>query len=142
MPATSAKSGFGSQLQRDDGTGVFTAIAEVVSIDGPNISRGVVEATNHGSPNGWVERIASGLRDGGEVTVTANMLQDDSTQNPLYSDLNAAARNFRLVYPTATKRLSFAGLVQSISHAFPLNDKMVQNIVIAISGAVTKEAHP
>ena len=143
MPATQAKGGFGAKLFRDDGTGTFVAVAEVLDISGPELTQIIEDATNMDSPDGWGEKIAVGLRESGDVTFPMHMLQDDATQNALYSDLGASTkRNFRLVYPSATKRLSFAGFVQRIGHGYPVKGKLVNDVTISVTGKVTKEANP
>jgi len=142
MPATQAKGGFGTKLYRDDGAGTFVPVAEVLDVDGPELSQIVEDATNMDSPNGWAEKIAVGVREAGDVTFPAHLLQDDATQNSLLTDLGASTkRNFRIVYPSGTKRLSFSGFVQRIAHAFPVKGKMMHNITLSITGQVVKEAH-
>lgn len=143
MPATQAKGGFGTKLFRDDGTGTFVAIAEVMDINGPELTQILDDATNNDSTNGWGEKVAVGVREAGDVTFQVNLLQDNVTQNNLYNDLNASTqRNFRLVYPSGTKRLSFAGFVQRIGHTFPVKGKLLQDVTISITGPVVKENNP
>ncbi len=143
MPATQAKGGFGAKLFRDDGTGTFVAVAEVLDINGPELTQIIEDATNMDSPNGWGEKIAVGVREAGDVTFQMHMLQDDTTQNSLYADLGASTkRNFRLVYPSGTKRLSFSGFVQRIGHAYPVKGKIVNDVTVSITGQVVKENNP
>lgn len=141
--ATQAKGGFGAKLYRDDGTGTFVAVAEVLDINGPEFSQIIEDATNMDSPNGWGEKIAVGLREAGDVTFQMHMLQDDASQGNLYSDLGSSTkRNFRIVYPSTTKRLAFSGFVQRIGHSYPVKGKLVNDVTISITGQVVKEANP
>ncbi len=143
MAATQAKGGFGTKLYRDDGTGTFVAIAEVLDVNGPELTQVIEDATHMESPSGWGEKIAVGLREAGDITFQVHMLQDDVTQGTLYSDLNSSAKqNFRLVYPSGTKRLAFSGFVQRIGHSYPVKGKMVNDVTISITGPVVKEANP
>lgn len=142
MPATQARGGFGTKLLRDDGTGTFTAIAEVGDITGPALTNLTEDATNNDSPNGWTEKISLGLKEAGDVTLTMHMLQDDSTQNALAQDLaGSVKRNFRIVYPTGTKRKAFSAYVTNIGAAFPVRGKMMSDVTLSITGAVVTEPH-
>lgn len=69
--------GFGVQLQRGDGaaTEVFTTIADVTSLNPPNISRETLDVTSHDSPNGWMQFLGS-LKDPGEVSADVNYQPD------------------------------------------------------------------
>ena len=143
MTATQAKGGFGAKLYRDDGTGTFVAVAEVLDINGPELSQIIEDATTMDSPNGWGEKIAVGVREAGDVTFQMHMIQDDTTQNSLYSDLGSSTkRNFRLVFPSGTKRLAFSGFVQRIGQSYPVKGKLVNDCTVSITGQVVKEANP
>lgn len=143
MPATQAKGAFGTKLYRDDGTGTFVAVAEVMDINGPAVSQIIEDATNMDSPNGWGEKIAVGLREAGDITFQMNLLQDDTSQNALLTDLGASTkRNFRLVLAGGTKRWAFAGFVASIGQSYPVKGKMVNDVTITVTGQTVKEAHP
>ncbi len=143
MPATQAKGAFGTKLYRDDGTGTFTAVAEVLDINGPELSQIIEDATNMDSPNGWGEKIGVGLREAGDVTFQMNLLQDDATQNALITDLGSSTkRNFRIVLAGGTKRWSFSGFVATIGQTYPVKGKMVSDVTITVTGQAVKEPHP
>lgn len=142
MPATQAKGGFGTKVYRDDGTGVFTAVAEVLDVNGPEVSQIIEDATSNDSPNGWGEKIAVGLREAGDVTFQMHLLQDDTSQNALWTDLGSSAkRNFRIVLPSATKRIAFSAFVAKIGNAYPLKGKMVRDVALSVTGQAVLEAH-
>lgn len=141
--ATQARGGFGTKLYRDNGSGTFTAIAEIGDINGPELTQIMEDATNMDSPNGWGEKIAVGLREAGDVSFQMHLLQDDSTQNALLSDLGASTlSNFRIVLAGGTKRWAFSGYVTKIGQSYPLKGKMMNDVTIAITGRPVKEAHP
>lgn len=143
MPATQAKGGYGAKVWRDDGTGTFAVVAEVLDITGPEASQLIEDATNMDSPNGWGEKIAIGLREAGDVTFQMHLLQDDASQNALWSDLGSSQkRNFRIVLPSGTKRVAFAGFVSKIGQSFPVKGKMVRDVALSVTGQVVIEAHP
>lgn len=140
--ATQAKGGFGTRFQRDPGTGTFADIAEIMDVTGPEISQEIVDATHMGSADGYAEQIAVGIRAAGDVTFSMNFLLGDSSQADLEADINASAlRPFRIILPGGTQRWAFSGYVRSIGASYPMRDKMVRDVVIAITGKPVREAH-
>ena len=137
MPSN-AFSGVGTVFKRGDGASneVFTAIAEINSIDGPNKSRGTIDVTSLDSTGGYREFIAS-FRDAGEVTLDMNFTRDG------YVDINtdfegSALVNYQIILPdTNNTQLDFAGLVTNLGMAVPLDDKVTQKVTIKVSGQVT-----
>ena len=79
---TQAKSGYGTVLSiagvppgsSSSGGGTYTAVAEKITLKGPNISAKALKATNQTTSGGAEEYIPSGLVDGGEVEVTGNFV--------------------------------------------------------------------
>jgi len=57
----------------------FTTIAEITSIDGPNITRDVIDVT-HTSSDADCREFRRGLIDGGTITFNANFLPGSTTQ--------------------------------------------------------------
>lgn len=98
MPASGAKSGFGTLIELSDGGGtpVFTPIAEVVSIKAPGGKRTMIDATHMESPDGCREFIG-GLLDRGEVEIGINFINTNATHTDLIANLHqtTAANVFR-----------------------------------------------
>lgn len=141
--ATQARGAFGTLLQRDDGTGTFVTIAEVMDINGPAISHVIEDATNMDSPSGWAEKVAVGVKEAGDVTFQVHTIHSNATQDGLRSDLVAGtARNYRVIFPGGAQRLAFAGIVSNIGNAYPVRGKLMNDVTIAVTGPVVKEAHP
>jgi len=144
MPATRAKGGFGTRLYKDDGSGTFpTIVAEIKDIQGPEWSLLMEDATNQDSPNGWAEKVPTGLKEAGDVTFQMNFLDADASQLGLRADLKAATvRNYRIVFPGAGKRISFVGYVSKIGAQHPVRGLMVSDVVITTTGEPILENHP
>ncbi len=112
---------------------VFSAIAEVNSISGPNKSRDTIDVTSLDSVAGYREFIA-GFRDGGEVTLEMNFTRDG------YADMDADFNidtlvDYQIVLPDASNTtLDFSGLVTAIGLEVPLDDKISSSATIKISG--------
>lgn len=104
MTATIATSGFGTLLQLSDGASpaVFTSLAEISNLTGPNLSRNWIDATHMESADTAKEFIA-GLIDIGEVTCDCNFLPGNATQRDKTTKLIAAASSatatYRVVWP-------------------------------------------
>jgi hypothetical protein len=139
-----ARGGFGTKLYRDStGAGSFQQVAEIGDVTGPAVSQVIEDATHMDSPDGYAEKIAVGLREAGDLSFSMHLIQDDASQNGLLADLNSSTpRTYRLVFPTGTKRITFTGLVQSIGASYPVRGKMMNDVVITVSGKPVKEAHP
>lgn len=102
MTETNATAGFGTLLQVGNGAGVYTTLAEVKDITGPNLQHDTEEVTHHQSPGRFKEFIAT-LIDGGEVTFMMNYIMQNATQSisaGLAKDMiEHALRNIKIVFP-------------------------------------------
>lgn len=140
MAASQALNGFGTLFKRGDGAGpeVFTAIAEVVDITPPALSKDTFETTHHTSDDQYKEYLP-GLRDAGEVSVTLNFLPGDTGQEGLLSDFNSnTKRNFQIVLPDAgTETWALSGFVTGYAMTTPLNDRVTVVVTIKPSGKPT-----
>ena len=141
--ASNAWWAYGSQFKLGDGasTEVFTAVAEVQDIDGPSMTRDSIEVTNQDSADGWKEYIPS-WRDGDTVTITANWLPNDSTQDDatgMFSHFeDNDNHNYQIVTPTAIGvTVAFSGHIVNFPLRMPLTEQGQVEFQIKISGAVT-----
>ena len=135
-----ALSSFGTLLQMGDGGSpeAFTTIAEVGDIAGPELSVDTEEVTNHSSPGGYEEFIAT-IKRSGEVTFPINFIPTDATHNQVTGVLAAAKnrtlKNWRIVLTDAgPSRWQFAALVTGFSGASPVVGKQSAEITLKISG--------
>jgi predicted secreted protein len=142
---------YGSDLKiGDDGTSEsFTKIVEIIDINGPNMSHDVIEVTNQDSTNGWREFLP-GLRDGGEVSVTANWYPAHATQDGtegaagtglLSKFTDDDLHNFQIVTEDdgtgGTLTIEFAAVVTNFSIALPLEEQAKLDFTLKMSGAPT-----
>ena len=115
--------GMGVILKLGDGatTEVFTAVAELVDINGPGIKRDSRETTHHQSADKY-RTYKPGLRDGGEISCTVNLLpgnatHKDATGGLLGSINDDEVHNWKMVLPEdadgADYEWSFAGFLTS-----------------------------
>lgn len=129
--ASNAISGVGTKFFRNG-----VAVAEVVTINGPGMTREFIDVTSLDSDGGYREVIA-GFRDGGTVTFNANftragydMMKDDFE--------NDEKQIYEIVLPDAdVTSIEFLGLVTELPLTIPTDDKVSMDITIKVSGEVT-----
>lgn len=99
---TEARSSFGTLIKIGDGGApeVFTTIAEVKDVSGPEITRLMETVTNHSSPGGAREQIPT-TYELGPITFPVNWLPQNATHSyssGLLQDLlDGTLRNFQIV---------------------------------------------
>lgn len=132
-----AIAGLGTTFERGDGNTSegFTAIAEVINITGPGLTRAFIDVTHLGSSGGFREFISS-FRDGGEYTFTVNFTRAE--YDLLMADYNSDdSVNYQVVLPdTDSTTLQFAGFVTALPMTVPFDDKITVDVTIKITGVV------
>lgn len=136
-------SAFGTVLRIGSTSGSGgTAIANVVSIDGPELTLETIDVTTHDSPSGFREFIG-GLKDGGEVGLElafdpANATHRNASGGLLHALLNRTVLEYTLVLPSSpTVSWYFNALVTSFQTQAPIDDKLPANVTLKITGAPT-----
>lgn len=81
MAASGADKAFGTTIQKSGGT----ALAELTSISGPNITTETIDVTSHDSDNTYREYI-SGVFDGGEINVEGLLQLGSAGQSDFITD--------------------------------------------------------
>lgn len=137
---------FGTILAYGDGENVetFTKIGQMKDISGPNMSRDTIDVTNHDSPGGYREFLAS-IRDGGEITFAVEYDPGDSTHDQdtglLYLFGLDVRTNFQLIFPVESDNgywgYTFSGLVTVFFPKEPVDGSITADITIKVGGAVT-----
>lgn len=129
--ASNAFSGVGTTFLRGS-----VAVAEVLSISGPNLSRGTIDVTNLDSTGGYKEFIA-GFRDGGEVTLSMNFTMGTWNDFKDDFDLDTAVAYSIVLGNTAENTFGFNAFITSLGMAVPLDDKVSSDVTLKIDGALT-----
>ncbi len=121
--------------------GEYTPLAEVTSIDGPNMSRETPEVTSLDSEGGYKEFVA-GFRDAGNISLPMNFTHD--TYELMLEDFEAdEGRWYRIDLPNAEKtRLQFQGLITACPVAIQTASQVTSNVTIKVTGqpALSEEA--
>jgi predicted secreted protein len=134
VTATQAISAKGTTLSRNG-----NVIAEGINISPPNEALETIDVTNHDSPSGIKEYIAS-LIDSGDVSIDGNFIAGDTNgQIGLRTDMLARTKQtFVLTFPTAiTATFSFYAYVTAFSTKAAVKDKVSFTAKLKITGAAT-----
>lgn len=137
---TNAISGVGAEFQVGDAASpeVYTKVAEVLSISGPELSAEQIEVTSLDSTGGYKEYI-SGLLDGGTVSIEFNYYKGNTQQQTLktrVSTANQAAANYRIILPDSPQTsVTFSAIVESFSMNVEPGSAVTASVGVKISGA-------
>jgi len=122
---------------------VYTSVAQVRDINGPNMSRDTVEVTSRDSA-GQAKEYLAGLLENGEVTFDLVYDPDSQTHSASASGglitLLAAGtlNNFRVSFAdTTATTATFAGLVTCSQPTMPLDGAQTASVTIKVSGQIT-----
>ena len=137
------ESSFGTLLQLGDGgaTEVFTTVAEVLDISGPNIAVDTEDITNHSSTGAWEEVVASVIRSG-EVTFDVNWDPAAATHDEssgLWAELvGRAASNWQLVLTdTDSHTLAFSAFTVGFVPSNPVSGARRGSVTLKPTGQIT-----
>ena len=127
MPTGTA--GVGAEFRRwNSGTGAWVAIAKIMSIDGPSMSRDTYDTTALDTTGGYRTFIA-GFRDPGNISLSMIFDRDgyDTMKDDFESD---TLQNYEIVLPDADNTsLEFEGLVTELPLSIPADDKITMDHV-------------
>lgn len=136
--ASGAIPAYGTLLKRDDGTGTFTTIAEVKSMDGPSMECDVIDVTTHSSAaaGAWREKIAS-LLNPGEVSFSINLIPASSGHKTLIADfVGRTKRNFKFVFPdVGVTEWAFSGFVTKFGAKAETDGVLEVDLTVTLTGA-------
>ncbi|MFR9807064.1 phage tail tube protein [Pseudonocardia sp. RS010] len=133
--------GYGVKLERSDmadPSPVFTAIANVTNVGGPEIERETRDVSAHDTPDGWKEFIGAGLKDGGELSLEVNY--DPRVHDTLVADFDDdLPRDYRLSWPPDSSgdpigvwELSL--ILTGFSPEGPVDDKLAAELTFKVNG--------
>lgn len=130
---------FKKGTEHDSSATTFAAIAEVNSINGPNMSREYIDTTSLDTTGGYRTFVPS-FRDGGEITLDLNFERDNYIE--FKDDFESADPvTYQIVFPdTGATTFEFSGYVTSLTNAIPKDDKILVTVTIKISGQVSVDS--
>jgi predicted secreted protein len=115
---------------------VFTDFAEILDSSLPSLAKDTIDVSHSTSVDKYREFIA-GFKDGGEVTLTLNMVQADYAAILAKFELEPK-NNYQLTIPDdnySTKpTIVFAAHVTALGGAIPTQDKVTNDVTFKITG--------
>lgn len=131
--------GAGTIMEMDDGTGVYTAIAEIRSIGELTREKPEVDATSLSS---LAREYVPGMATAPEFDMELNLMLDNATQDHIsglaYLFNNGITRNFRLKPSGETKYLQFQAFLKSHTYGpFELESIKAMKVRFKVTGAVS-----
>jgi len=134
--ASEAFAGVGTKFQRWDGA-AWQDIAEVNSIDGPGMTKDVLEVTSLDTDAGYNEFI-TGFAEGGTLTLDMNFTRE--TYELMKEDFESdEVRSYRIQLPDydlAPSTFTIEGLVIELPITMTADDKVTADVVIQITSQV------
>lgn len=135
--ASNAVAGVGTEFRRyNSGSGYWENVSEILSYDGPNKKRDVIDVTNMDSPGGYREFIG-GFRDGGEVKIPMNFTRDG--YDLLNDDFESNTKQtYEIALPDADNTtFSFLGLVTALDLKMSTDKQITADCTLKVSGQIT-----
>tara|TARA_R110000824_G_scaffold212432_8_gene398659 strand:- start:3061 stop:3483 length:423 start_codon:yes stop_codon:yes gene_type:complete len=137
---TAAAAGLGSEFKLGTNASpiVYTKVAEVLSISGPEISAEEIDVTSLDSTGGFKEYI-TGLKDGGTVSIEANWIKGNAQQITMRDAVASGATvNLQIVFADSPQTIAtFIGKVTSFGMGADPSSQLKASLSVRISGAIT-----
>lgn len=128
--------GYGSDLQTDVNGAGYVSVGSVVELTPPPIKVKDVDTSNVQMTNAW-RTFTAGLADGD--TCKFKLIYDKAKFNIMITKLRTSG-NWKVIFPdivSTASTLVFAGYVNAMPWTFPLDDMIVTDISVKVSGIVT-----
>ncbi|MDD3135023.1 MAG: phage tail tube protein [Methanoregula sp.] len=137
MTPSTAERGYGAILKKGTG-GTAAPIAEITDIGDFGATRDDIDVTSHDSDDGAMEYIA-GMIEGGELTVTCNLLSGDTSGQiaAIATDIAAATKSTYTIIlsNTGASTFVFSAYVKSYKIKSDLKGAIKVTLTFKISGA-------
>ena len=108
-------------------------ISEIISINGPNMSRSTIDVTSLDSIDGYKEFI-SGIRDGGEISFGMNFTI--AGYNQMFDDYrNNVLQDYQVTIDDGganEESYEITALVTGMTLSIPIDDKIVTDITMRV----------
>lgn len=123
-----------------NGAEVFTEIAEITDLPGFGTTHRTDEVTHMSSPNGWVEHIGLGIKEGKAFTLAMNFVGDDADQIELFQTRveSGNRHNYRIQFTDDDlTQVTFAAIISDSDISHPRDAKADLAIQVLPSGGYT-----
>lgn len=142
-----AEGGFGATFNIGDGnmgsTPSYTAIAQVQSVNGFEISQVMTDVTAHDSTGGYREKIPTGLFEVGDVELElifdiTEGTHDNASGGLTHALLNKTELAYQIVLPdTSDTTFTFDAYVSKVGWGSPQEDAIKATVTLTVTGQPT-----
>lgn len=140
---TLAKISKGAILRMGPAGGSLVAIAELLSVTPPNLSRGTLDVTTHDSSQA-MEFIGEGVYDPGEISGQIHYIAGSTGDDAMIAAItDGVVRDFEVVLKATSgnEELAFAGIVTAYGpDQMEVNGKQTASFTAKVTGAITQGA--
>lgn len=146
MPAKSrANPGFGVEFRMGTGASpeTFPALMEIADLPGFGTSHRTDEVTHMGSPDGWVEHIALGIKEGKAFTLALNFVADNADQKKLFRQRveDGTKWNYQIQFTDEEDTtVTFEAIINDVDISHPRDAKADINVSVLPSGGYAWDA--
>lgn len=143
---TAAKIAFGAELWLGASAGSVVKVAELLTVDPPQMTRGTVDATTHDSPAGAMQYIAEGVFDPGQIKATMNYIAGSAGDLALVSALTTGTiQYYKIVVKSAAGKEDLTGQAIVTDYgptSMGVKGKQEASVSLQVTGAETETAEP
>ena len=117
-------------------------VGQILSMDGPNVERAMIDATNLStsqtidSSTVRYRTFAAGYADGGEFSMELQFDHDDSGQGEMWDDFESGTSRACTVSFSDGDNYTFTGFIRSMSFSQAIDEVNRANVTIKITGGV------
>jgi len=135
---TSIGFGLTFSIEEQPPVGVYNAIATVIDADFPEIRKILSDITAHDSPQGYMEKQDSGMRELATFNVVLGWDDTDAQHVELVSAFGRTTpTNFEIQSPDASETIRFAAHVEVMGRVSQKDQYYQMNMTFAPTGAPT-----
>ena len=139
---SSATSGFGVGLAKGASRTAGTTVAEIVSLNGPGLSRGTLDVSNMDITDGAMQFMPEALHDGGEVTVELNWIPSNASHALLLADMTNSAQAYVIDWNDAPQTSGitewrFNAFITGFEPSAAVDSKLGASATFKLSSAIT-----
>jgi len=135
---TNAIAGVGTVFQRYNGA-IWQDIAEIVSIEGPDMDKEAIEVTSLDT-EGEYDEFITGFMEGGRLIMNMNFTRNGFELMKSDFDIDVS-RHYRIVMPDEDETvLEFSGLVIEMPLTMEADNQLIADVTIQITESVTISA--
>jgi hypothetical protein len=129
----------GTVLSRETslGSGSYTALANVVSWDGPTTENPQIDVTSLSST---AKEFVGGLVDFGELTLEVNFDPNNSTHQQIFADMEASpptVTRWRITFVNPTINYTWQAFVKNFTISGAVDEKQSGSLTLRLSGSRT-----